>query len=769
MSCKLYNKHTDFGKVKCNAVEPFIYLPKGSTKTIPLKMIYDFEENPGNPIKLEEDVSINVDITPDFPNNLIAKDIGLTGKETAYLTLTTTKGVISDSCPISFSNNPNDFGDITCADIPPEYKLYPGESFEIPINKIFKISGNVGTPNQLIEDDINKVILTPNLPDSIIAEEDGLGNKETSYISIKTNMGVLSNSCPVSFTTGDDIGAISCEETKPVNLLYIGKTLSVPLGDVFKFTNNPGEVIELTEDNDNRVSITPDLPNNMNVTPEEPILNYEDAYVSIRTEKNIKSPSCPASFTTNDTDFGKVKCNAVEPFIYLPKGSTKTIPIEMIYDFEENPGNPIKLEEDVSINVDITPDFPDNLIAKDIGLTGKETAYLTLTTVKGVISDSCPVSFSNNPNDFGSITCVPADETPKYLLANGPVSVNLDKIFVFDGITGSPNNILEDSVNNIKITPMLPDSFVAESDGLSGTTAAFISIETDAGIKSESCTVIFSTNKDEFGKIFCEAIPPSYLLQKDKVRHVELDDIFDYDDGVGPYGTVTHLEDITSNNILITPDLPDKMDIEYDAAPIDTTIEVQLRTNIGVWSDVCSANINNLNAKCDDSACDVCLTNKDYNCLDTNHCFDGKISVLNPNTTVHPPHFKPVLLGYEYSVDSFEAMDRLPPLVGTFEIAPNHGDYETRFDIIGSSVPTTDPNTKKGAGIMKLDIDGFDDTIRMCPELDRVNYKIAEGTYDPNSDLLITGSRAISGFYEESGVIKSKGPYIFTAKAWLRK
>jgi hypothetical protein len=59
--------------------------------------------------------------------------------------------------------------------------------------------------------------------------------------------------------------------------------------------------------------------------------------------------------------------------------------------------------------------------------------------------------------------------------------------------------------------------------------------------------------------------------------------------------------------------------------------------------------------------------------------------------------------------------------------------------------------------------------VRICPKLKRFHYNIGDLSYDPNTTLLITGSRAVTGYYEKDGFVFSKGPYIFIAKVWMKE
>jgi hypothetical protein len=59
--------------------------------------------------------------------------------------------------------------------------------------------------------------------------------------------------------------------------------------------------------------------------------------------------------------------------------------------------------------------------------------------------------------------------------------------------------------------------------------------------------------------------------------------------------------------------------------------------------------------------------------------------------------------------------------------------------------------------------------IPFCYSLRRINFKIGENSYDPNTTLLITSTKSISGFYELDGETFSRGPFMFIVKAWLRK
>jgi hypothetical protein len=71
--------------------------------------------------------------------------------------------------------------------------------------------------------------------------------------------------------------------------------------------------------------------------------------------------------------------------------------------------------------------------------------------------------------------------------------------------------------------------------------------------------------------------------------------------------------------------------------------------------------------------------------------------------------------------------------------------------------------------VIWLRFSGDTEAIRACPELVRLDKEIGVGPFDPDTELLVASSRALPGFFESNGEIFSKGPYIFTARVWLRK
>jgi hypothetical protein len=88
---------------------------------------------------------------------------------------------------------------------------------------------------------------------------------------------------------------------------------------------------------------------------------------------------------------------------------------------------------------------------------------------------------------------------------------------------------------------------------------------------------------------------------------------------------------------------------------------------------------------------------------------------------------------------------------------------------------------------MEIDVEDYG-TVEACFGLQRVNLELGEGEppssdlpppddipvnlpsggVEPTTDLLVIGSRAVAPYYREAGTVEPIGPYVFTAKVWVR-
>jgi hypothetical protein len=238
------------------------------------------------------------------------------------------------------------------------------------------------------------------------------------------------------------------------------------------------------------------------------------------------------------------------------------------------------------------------------------------------------------------------------------------------------------------------------------------------------------------------------LLHTGETLTINLDEIFDYSGGVtGASGSATHFT--------ITHPDSDHISVSSNEAALET---VYITLTIGTDSKSCPVTFLNINSNCDKPECD-CTS---YDCLTLGACLDGEILVTDPYAEVNIEDFLPSR-HLDYIVDPFITFDG-------FSVDPTSGDQDTTFFVTNNT--NLAHNYVDGSKII-LTFNDFTNPsrneVRICPALRRFHYNIGVLGYDPNSTLLITGSRAVTGYYERNGFVFSKGPYIFIAKVWLRE
>ncbi len=330
--------------------------------------------------------------------------------------------------------------------------------------------------------------------------------------------------------------------------------------------------------------------------------------------------------------------------------------------------------------------------------------------------------------------------------------------FTIPGLLTLKNFSITNPINpdgNISIVPTYIHNW-------SNATSERILVEVRAGTYYDSAylTVIYTAVGAPQGRIDCDPNPQRYMLRTGSEISINLVDIFDF---VGA-ATPQTVEQVTSSSpdviVIFNPG-----DIFIKVRPNgligETTSSLRAITDT-FQSDSCPIDFFNLGSNCDKEVCNACVSSGIFQCFVDNTCLDQLVFVLNPYTPVRIADLVSYTLPSGFRISSFAP---LPPPEPEFKIEPQQSDNEYQiFNINGSLVS----NGEKSAAIAGLSFTGYGDA-RICPLLLRLNYTIGTLSYDPITDLLITGSKAAMGYYELGGGVFSKGPYIFTAKVWLRE
>jgi fibro-slime domain-containing protein len=273
--------------------------------------------------------------------------------------------------------------------------------------------------------------------------------------------------------------------------------------------------------------------------------------------------------------------------------------------------------------------------------------------------------------------------------------------------------------------------------------------------------------------IKCKAMTPRYLIEYGDEVNISLTDIFEFNNFNGS-PTIVSLSGIsTDNNIKVNVTLPFFTVLATEIISDNYSYTLKIITNTSVESDSCEVDFFTIGSNCSKPECTVCLnfTADEYKCLDSFGCLDHKsnpIMVFNPYSVVKIPNL--IVLPHSapdtYTIQKFRALHD-----SGFIVEPNITPLPktTSFHIHNN---TALPDISINASVILIKFDGYTNTdaeLRFCPVLKRINYKVGEISYNPTTPLLITGSRAVTGFYEIGGTVQSKGPYIFIAKVWLRE
>jgi hypothetical protein len=261
----------------------------------------------------------------------------------------------------------------------------------------------------------------------------------------------------------------------------------------------------------------------------------------------------------------------------------------------------------------------------------------------------------------------------------------------------------------------------------------------------------------------CKSSKPKYLLHTGQTIIISLSDIFDGD--TGDLSSISHSDTsaITINNILSDSEIS----VSSDDATFET-VNIQV-TAEGVDSESCPVAFLNLDSRCDRPVCEAYANAGDFEGLNSSGCLDNEIWVTDPYAEVRISNYISQYLLPSFAFlhptynASFAAFDG-------FGVEPSTGTQETMFRLTNL---TNISHGTEGSSVIKINFNDYEnkeqDYVRICPRLKRYHYNIGELGYDPNSTLLITGSRAVSGYYEKDGFVFSKGPYIFIAKVWMRE
>jgi len=384
-----------------------------------------------------------------------------------------------------------------------------------------------------------------------------------------------------------------------------------------------------------------------------------------------------------------------------------------------------------------------NISAQNYSYLGSHIANLTinfLTIPKNINLEDASITFdySSFPGHKYNLSDMLVDK------ASLPCPIK-DINFVFSSPTKFAINGPDPEISNITIVP-LPDWTTTTSEKI--TVTASCTVNSVNYIDSANLDITYTAAGAPNGKISCISVLRKIL--RNTPSTINLDEMFGFS---GDYGEVNKLTEDSGPKIEITPILPDKFEAKSLGLSGEEIVNIKLYTNNGIVSDTCPIRFLGVNTKCNKGACIGCA---DYDCFISNDCVERGFAILNGGTVIRILDIIPASLT-GYTVASFEPL----PSSG-FTITPIDSQ---RFLAEGDSLP----HNTRDIATMKLNFPGYSEKPQACAELIRVTYNIGDLVYDPESDLLITGSKSITGFFEKSGLIKSKGPYIFTAKVWQRK
>lgn len=400
--------------------------------------------------------------------------------------------------------------------------------------------------------------------------------------------------------------------------------------------------------------------------------------------------------------------------------------------------------------------------------------------VDSCYTESCPIIFDLESFELGrvklfdlyievvpkaNITCVDFENPPTYILRNGEyLKFPVSDIFQYGGDPGEPIDIIIQQYGNVDfLNNALPEFINATPNNLEGTQVSFIRILTDKNILSSSCPVRFSTESSILGSIDCSPITPHYVFTNNNVKRIPLNEIFVQ---TGSPGTPEEISEKIENGVSITSNLPLHQSITVEKTDLTGTkvSEIRVKTELGVYSEICPIMFTYVNSMCGKPECEQLINSGDIASLKTSGCLDSTINVYNPYILKVMYEIYPVLRNIDFVTNYFTVPSQLQPSTNEFIIFPNQGTKNVVFEINGITVA----DGLEGVSVAKIIIPDSQEEIIFCSLLARKNFNLNEPVGDANSDLLVTGSRAVAGYYSMANRFLPIGPFIFTAKVWLR-
>jgi hypothetical protein len=248
-------------------------------------------------------------------------------------------------------------------------------------------------------------------------------------------------------------------------------------------------------------------------------------------------------------------------------------------------------------------------------------------------------------------------------------------------------------------------------------------------------------------------LSPKYLLHSGQVLDIPFSAIFTASDPYSAY-------DFTASS-------PSRVKLQVIASSAKVTaeennlngeqtgtIKIQSVSN-PADTKTCPITFHRLAANCDSISCRACT---DFACLESNSCLDGLAFVLDPATPVRLGQF--VSVTPAYSVASFNIFDP------RYTVTPTSGPVSQIFSIAADA---TVPDGHRTAGRFTVNVAGYaNGPAYVCPGLQRWHKEIGAPVNDLDSDLLVTSSRPVFHYFEKDGIVTMVGPYVFTAKVWVR-
>ncbi len=335
-----------------------------------------------------------------------------------------------------------------------------------------------------------------------------------------------------------------------------------------------------------------------------------------------------------------------------------------------------------------------------------------------------------------------------------------DVVFSFSEPVNFTITVQPGTTGNLTIVPLLPKGWYAPTNSTILVSARF----TEDGItfyEAEAYLTIRYTGEGmPEGWITCLPEAPRYLLHDGQWTNIQFSEVFEFS---GDPGVVTSVWESGDTSSLIFQPIPSAFPQSMNVMP-DGLSEVRifylsLQTSYMFTSEACPVYVFSLGSNCEKQECSGC---SDYECLAENDCLDKRIIVLNPYTPVRPFSLIPPGAPGDYSVLSFRPVPESP-----FIILPSAADG-SKFQLFNVSGPGVE-NGLQSAAILRVEFEDYPGEARVCPELFRLNYNLGMEITDPETDLLMAGSRAVIGYYDFNGQFVSENPYLFTAKVWQRR